>query len=179
MIKRLWIILPVMILIVSFAAVFSAAGCRPAVPAEEAPAIEVPVTEEPLVEEEPAVVEEPEEKALSEEGLKDELFSKLNNFFDAVTEDKEYAFFSSQTIDIVGNEQEYKQGTKTDIYFIIQGAHSSWKNLEAKEIVVDNDWTTLTITGDRMAEGMEYTGEEISFNFVNEDNEWKIDFSGK
>ena len=187
--KKLFIILPILLVMISLVTVFSIVGCRPTPPAEEAPVAEEPVIEEPAIIEEPEiieepvieepVIEEPQEEFVSEEELKDVLFSKLNDFFEAVKEDKEYAFFSSYTIDLVGTEEEYKNGTKTDIYFIIKGAHSNWQNLEAKEIVVEEDWATLTITGDRMAEGVEYTGEEISFNFVNEDNEWKIDFSGR
>ncbi len=181
--KKLFIILPVLLVVISLVTVFSIAGCRPTPPAAEAPVAEEPVIEEPAIIEEPEITEEPviEEPVIEEpqEELKDVLFSKLNDFFEAVKEDKEHAFFSSYTIDLVGTEEEYKNGTKTDIYFIIKGAHSNWQNLEAKEIVVEEDWATLTITGDRMAEGIEYTGEEISFNFVNEDNEWKIDFSGR
>jgi hypothetical protein len=187
--KKLFIILPVLLVVISLVTVSSIAGCRPAPPAEEVPIVEEPIIEEPAVIEEPIIVEEPvieepaveepQEEPVSEEELKDALFEKLNNFFEAVKEDKEYAFFSSYTIDVVGTEEEYKKGTKTDIFFIIKEAHSNWQNLEAKEIVVDGDWATLTITGDRMAEGVEYTGEEISFKFVNEDNEWKIDFSGR
>jgi len=169
--RKIRFIIPIIILAIIFGLTFACTAAEPEV-------VEEPAVEEPEVIE-PEVVEEPEEAVVSEEELKDELFSRLKDFFEAVEENEEYAFFSSYTVDIVGTEQEYREGTKTDIYFIIQESHSNWENIEAKEIEVDGDWATLTITGDRMAEGVQYTDEEISFNFVYEENEWKIDFSGK
>jgi len=179
--KKIRFIVPIIILAIILGFTFACTTAEPQIVEEpevdEEPVVEEPEVEEPEVEE--PVVEEPEEAVVSEEELKDELFSKLKDFFEAVEENEEYAFFSSYTVDLVGTEQEYKEGTKTDIYFIIQEAHANWENIEAQEIEVDGNWATLTITGDRMAEGVQYTDEEVRFNFVYEENEWKIDFSGK
>ncbi len=35
----------------------------------------------------------------------------------------------------------------------------------------------IGITGDRMAEGMLYEDDKVTFTFVKENGEWKIDFS--
>ena len=118
-------------------------------------------------------VEETVEEISNEEKLEDTLFA----FFDAVLLSEEYKYFSSATKDIVGTEEEYKNGDKTDIYFIIQESHSSWENIEIQDISIDGKAATVTFTGDREAEGMKYEGEEISFNFVKEGEEWMIDFS--
>ncbi len=113
------------------------------------------------------------EESYEKERLEDTLFS----FFDAVIEGEEYKYFSTTLKYIVGSEEEYKNGDKTDIYFIIQESHSSWENIEIQDISVDDSTATVTFTGDRKVEGMKSEGEEISFNFVKEDNEWKINFS--
>jgi hypothetical protein len=185
--KQLKIILKILII---FCVLFIATsfGClRVTVrkPAEEEPAAPPPVeepVEEPPVEEPPA--EEPpaetpaEEEEINEEELKEELLARLNDFFEAVNEDREYEFFSSETREIVGTEEEYRTGARTDYYFIIQEAHSDWRNVEAIDIEVDDGEAFLTISGDRTAEGMEYTDDEVVFKFVYEEGEWKIDFSG-
>ncbi len=178
------IILTFLVLVFVFGFIFACTTVEPEI-VEEPEIIETVPPEEEVPEQTPVPEEEEidendlTEEEIGQEELKDKLFERLNEFFDAVREDKEYAFFSSYTKELVGTEEEYKSGAKSDIFFIIKEAHSSWENLEAKDIEVDGDWATLTITGDRMAEGIEYTDEEISFRFVNEENEWKIDFSGK
>lgn len=91
------------------------------------------------------------------EEIKSELFLILNSFFQAVKEgnhDKEYEFFDSYTRGMVGSEEEYRNGTKSDIFYIIQESHSSWKNTE----------------------GIESIDEKIGFKFINEEGNWKIDF---
>ena len=45
-------------------------------------------------------------------------------------------FFSSGTVNMVGSEEEYKNGDKSDIYFIIKGSHSNWENIEFGSIVI-------------------------------------------
>jgi len=113
------------------------------------------------------------EESYEKERLENVLFS----FFDAVKEQEEYEYFSSTLKSIVGSEEEYKNGDKTDIYFIIQESHSSWENIKIVDISINENIATVTFTGDRMVEGMKSEDEKISFNFVKEENEWKIDFS--
>ena len=55
----------------------------------------------------------------SEESTKKLLGDQALNFIDAVKSGNEYDYVSSATKEIVGTEQEYKNGTKSDIYFII------------------------------------------------------------
>jgi len=98
-------------------------------------------------------------------------------FLDAVASDEEYDYFSSGTISIVGTEEEYINGDKTDIYFIIKESHSSWENVQAAEVRIDGDKAEVDITGDRMAEGTMYEGDLVTFRLVNEQGTWKIDFS--
>ncbi len=107
----------------------------------------------------------------------DKLMDALIIFFDAVKQDNEYEYFSSETIDIVGSEEEYKNGDKSDFYFIIKESHSSWENIEFEDITIVDSTATVEIIGDRMAEGMKYENEKVVFDFVNENDEWKIDFS--
>lgn len=98
-------------------------------------------------------------------------------FLDAVASDEEYDYFSSGTISIVGTEEEYINGDKSDIYFIIKESHSSWENVQAAEVRIDGDKAEVDITGDRMAEGTMYEGDLVTFRLVNEQGTWKIDFS--
>jgi hypothetical protein len=110
------------------------------------------------------------------EEVKSELFLILNNFFQAVKEGKEYDFFDSYTRSMVGSEEEYRNGTKSDTFYIVQESHSSWKNIEVESLILEGNRAILTITGDRTAEGVEYTDEEVKFKFINEEGAWKIDF---
>lgn len=113
------------------------------------------------------------------EEIKSELFLILNSFFQAVKEgnhDKEYEFFDSYTRGMVGSEEEYRNGTKSDIFYIIQESHSSWKNTEAESLILEGNRAILTITGDRNAEEIESIDEKIGFKFINEEGNWKIDF---
>jgi len=137
--------------------------------------------EETAPEEEEAAEEEKEDAAPDEENteeeVKSELFLILNNFFQTVKEgnhDKEYEFFDSYTRGMVGSLEEYKNGKDGTIY-IIEESHSSWKNTEAESLILEGNRAILTIIGDRNAEGIESTGEEIGFKFINEEGIWKID----
>jgi|GEM_PF-1657347 len=98
-------------------------------------------------------------------------------FIDAVSQDEEYRFFSSQTRAMVGSEEEYKRGDKSDIYFIIKESHSNWDNVAVTDIVIDGDTAAAEITGDRTAEGVLYQGEEVVFSLIKEGETWYIDFS--
>ncbi len=161
------------LIVISIVLLSTSVGCIRIIvtePAEEEPE-EAPPVEEP-VEEIPE-----EEDVVNEEDLKDELLSRLEGFFTAVNEDREYEYFSSETREIVGTEEEYRTGARTDYYFIIQEAHSDWSNVEAVDIEVEDGQAFLTIRGDRTVEGMEYTDDEIRFKFVYEEDDWKIDFS--
>jgi len=129
--------------------------------------------------------EEAEEEISGEENseeidsISDEeiLEGTLLAFFDAVIIDDEYSYFSSGTIAMVGSEEEYKNGDKSDIYFIIKESHSSWENIEFESIIVANDKAVVEIIADRMAEGTKYIDDKVGFDFVKENGQWKIDFS--
>ena len=83
-------------------------------------------------------------------------------------------------IDAVKSWEEYKNGTKSDIYFIISESHTNWKNLQVVSVKITSASSAeVKIRGDRKAEGIDYTGDEITFCFVLENDEWKIDFSQK
>jgi len=116
---------------------------------------------------------EPEAEEIAEDDFLDILLS----FLDAVKTDNEYMYFSSATVAIVGTEEEYKNGTKSDYYFIIKESHSNWENIEIEIVDVNGNAAVIEIIGDRMAEGMLYEDEKISFRFLKENGEWKIDFS--
>ena len=159
------------ILLLILILLFSLSGCK------KTAANETPIQDEQdIIKEEEAVEEEEETLADEEEEVKSELFLILNNFFEAVKEDKEYEFFDSYTRGMVGSEEEYRNGTKSDIFYIIQESHSSWKNLEAESLILEGDRAILAITGDRNAEGIESIDEKIGFKFINEEGSWKIDF---
>jgi hypothetical protein len=115
------------------------------------------------------------EESYEKERLENVFFS----FFDSVKEQEEYKYFSSTLKSMVGSEEEYKNGDKTDIYFIIQESHSSWENIKILDINIDESTATVTFTGDRIVEGIKSEGEKISFNFIKEEDEWKIDFPVK
>ena len=118
-------------------------------------------------------VEDAEDLIADKEILK----GTLLDFFDTVIQDNEYMFFSSGTVNMVGSEEEYKNGDKSDIYFIIKGSHSNWENIEFGSIVIINNKATIEIIGDRMAEGTKYEGDKVIFDFIKENGQWKIDFS--
>lgn len=99
------------------------------------------------------------------------------DFIQAVASDEEYGYFSSDTIDMVGTEDEYRNGGKSDIYFIIKESHSSWENIKITGVRIDGDLAEADIMGDRMAEGMKYEGDQVTFKLIKEENSWKIDFS--
>jgi len=116
----------------------------------------------------------------SEKSTKKLLGDRGLNFIDAVKSGDEYEYFSSATKEIVGTEEEYKNGTKSDIYFIISESHTNWKNLQVVSVKITSASSAeVKIRGDRKAEGIDYTGDEITFCFVLENDEWKIDFSQK
>ena len=117
--------------------------------------------------------EELEGSITDEEILEDTLLA----FFDAVVIDDEYSYFSSGTIALVGSEAEYKNGDKSDIYFIIKESHSSWENIKFGSIIITNDKAVVAIIADRMAEGTKYEDDKVEFDFVKENEQWKIDFS--
>ncbi len=119
------------------------------------------------------VEKEPED----EEALEDNFLNILKSFMDAVKTDNEYMYFSSSTVAIVGTEEEYKNGTKSDYYFIIKESHSNWENIEIETVDINGDVAVIEIIGDRMAEGTFYEDEKIDFRFLKENGEWKIDFS--
>jgi hypothetical protein len=98
-------------------------------------------------------------------------------FLDAVAADEEYDYFSSGTILMVGTEQEYINGDKSDIYFIIKESHSTWENVVITSARIKEDEAEVDITGDRMAEGTVYEGDMVTFRLVKEQGTWKIDFS--
>jgi len=112
-----------------------------------------------------------------EEIAEDNFLNILIIFLDAVKTDNEYIYFSSATVAIVGTEEEYKNGTKSDYYFIIKESHSNWENIEIETVDINGNAAVVEIIGDRMAEGMLYEDEKISFRFLKENGEWKIDFS--
>ncbi len=101
----------------------------------------------------------------------------LNSFFEAVKTDTEYIYFSSATAAIVGTEEEYKNGTKSDYYFMIKESHSHWENIEIETVDINGDTANIGIIGDRLGEGTLYEGDKVTFRFVKENGEWKIDFS--
>ena len=107
------------------------------------------------------------------EMLEEALFA----FFSAVEAGDEYKCFSSATVDIVGTEAEYKNGDKSDIYFIIQESHSNWENIEILDISMDDNTANVAFIGEREVEGIRSEGLEVSFDFVKENGKWKIDFS--
>lgn len=118
-----------------------------------------------------------EKESEDEEAIEDDFLNILKSFLDAVKTDNEYMYFSSATVAIVGTEEEYINGTKSDYYFIIKESHSNWENIEIETVDINGDIAIIEITGDRMAEGMFYEDEKISFRFLKENGEWKIDFS--
>jgi len=107
--------------------------------------------------------------------IKKEIFVTLNNFLESVKENKEYVFFDSYTREMVGSEEEYMNGSKSDLYYIIKESHSDWKKLEIQNLLIVNGRAIITVTGDRNAEGIEYTDEEVKFKFMKENGTWKID----
>ena len=154
------------ILLLILILLFSLSGCK-----------NIAANEESIQEQQDIIKEE--EVAPEKEEVKSELFLILNNFFQAVKEDnydKEYEFFDSYTRGMVGSEEEYRNGTKSDIFYIIQESHSNWKNTEAESLILEGNRAILTITGDRNAEGIESMDEKIGFKFINEEENWKIDF---
>jgi len=98
-------------------------------------------------------------------------------FLDAIEAGLEYDYFSSGTVSIVGTEEEYRNGDKSDIYFILQESHSNWEDIRIKKVTVEEDRAYVEITGDRMVEGIEYEGDQVTFTLVYEQGTWKIDFS--
>ena len=116
----------------------------------------------------------------SEKSTKKLLGNRALSFIDAVKSGNEYDYFSSATKEIVGTEEEYKNGTKSDIYFIITESHRSWENLQVVIVnLTSANSAEVMIKGDRKAEGTDYIGDEVTFRFVIENDEWKIDFSQK
>ncbi len=123
-------------------------------------------------------VEEISEGQEGDEKTTEEYFLNiLISFLEAVKTDTEYMYFSSATAAIVGTEEEYKNGTKSDYYFIIKESHSHWENIEIETVDINGDAADIGIIGDRMAEGMLYEDDKVTFKFVKENGEWKIDFS--
>lgn len=98
-------------------------------------------------------------------------------FLGAVIADEEYDYFSTGTISMVGTEQEYINGDKSDIYFIIKESHSSWENVVIAAVRINGGEAEVDIIGDRMAEGTKYEGDMVTFRLVDEQGTWKIDFS--
>ncbi len=128
-------------------------------------------------EEEITIKEEQADKESSIDETNEEYFLDLiNKFFNAVVEGNEYKFFSTSTKEIVGTEEEYKNGTSVDWHFIIVESHSSWENLKIHDFDIDNNTAIITIIGDRTVEGLEYKNDKVRFKFVKENNEWKIVF---
>ena len=115
-----------------------------------------------------------EGKVIDDEG---EITDTVLGFIEAVKNDEEYGYFSSQTIAVVGSWEEYINGEKSDIYFIIKESHSSWQNIRVTWVDIDGYSAEAEITGDRTAEGMEYEGDRVIFRLIKEDGIWKIDFS--
>jgi len=76
---------------------------------------------------------------------------------------------------MVGSEEEYLNGTKSDLYYIVKESHSAWKKLEFTNLLIVDERAIITVTGDRSAEGMDYTDEEVKFKFIKENGTWKID----
>jgi len=121
--------------------------------------------------------ESAEGESHNEKSDKEYFLNLVVEFFNAVKEDTEYSFFSNATVELVGSEEEYKNGIKTDLYFIIKEGHSNWESIEIGNLGVDSDKAIVTIIGDRTAEGTKYENESVDFKFVKENEEWKIDFS--
>jgi hypothetical protein len=118
---------------------------------------------------EETIEEEPETK------LEEEIFDVFLEYLEAAKNDLEYGYFSTQTKEIVGSESEYLSGAKTDIYYIVKEAHLTFKDIQLKSVVHHQGRALLTVTADRMVEGINYEDEEISWKFIMEDD-WKIDF---
>ncbi len=70
---------------------------------------------------------------------KEYFLNLVAEFFNAVKEDTEYSFFSSATVELIGSEEEYKNGIKTDLYFIIKESHSNWESIEIDNLGVDSN----------------------------------------
>ncbi len=100
-------------------------------------------------------------------------------FLDAIEAGQEYDYFSSDTISIVGTEEEYRKGDKTDIYFILVESHSNWEDVRVTDVTIEGDTAYVEITGDRTVEGTEYEGDQVTFTLVDEQGTWKIDFSSR
>jgi hypothetical protein len=98
-------------------------------------------------------------------------------FLDAIEAGQEYDYFSSGTVSIVGTEEEYRSGDKSDIYFILSESHSNWEDISVTEVTVEGDTAYVEITGDRMVEGIKYEEDQVTFTLVDEQGTWKIDFS--
>ncbi len=111
----------------------------------------------------------------TEPNLEEEIFNIFLDYLESAKNDEEYDYFSSQTKGIVGSESEYLSGAKTDIYYIVKEAHQTLEDIKLKSIVLHEGRAFLTITADRVVEGMEYDDEEISWKFIMEED-WKIDF---
>jgi len=185
--------LKAIILIIIFMATVAFLGCRTS--ANEKPvAVETSTGEVDLEESEsaeseevsPEVNEDEKEEDAEEPDFdqdtkesvdEDRLMDAIIDFFDAVKQDTEYEYFSSATINIVGSEEEYKNGDKSDFYFIIKESHSNWENIKFENIIIVDSMASVEIMGDRMAEGTQYEDEKVIFDFVEENGEWKIDFS--
>jgi hypothetical protein len=124
--------------------------------------------------------EEPAEEisgGQEDETAEDFFLNLLNSFFEAVKTDTEYIYFSSATAAIVGTEDEYKNGAKSDYYFIIKESHSHWESIEIETVDINGNIADIGIIGDRMGEGTLYEDDKVTFRFVKENGEWKIDFS--
>lgn len=120
------------------------------------------------------------EETGSEESTIKLLGDRALSLIDAVRSGNEYDYFSSATKEIVGTEEDYKNSTKSDIYFIIAESHRSWENLQVVSVnLTSANSAEVTVKGDRKAEGIDYIGDEVTFSFVFENDEWKIDFSQK
>jgi len=166
-----------------FMLLFDSYGCKTNYPSETTPAdssetsgeSHTDITDAEKENEEENLEDEDAVEEITEDEIENEIFATLNNFLQSVKENKEYGFFDSYTREMVGSEEEYLNGLKSDLYYIIKESHSAWKKLEFKDLLLVDDRAIITVTGDRSAEGTEYIDEEVKFKFIKEDGTWKID----
>ncbi|MFO7928831.1 MAG: hypothetical protein R6U35_04110 [Candidatus Humimicrobiaceae bacterium] len=166
----IFIVIPILIISFSGCKAYEETGTE-TTPAKDSPGAEENGVEEQIIIEEPEEIE-PEVKT---DELKKELNGILLDFIDASKKDEEYSFFSSKTKEMVGTEEEYKAGAKSDIFFILKESLSNINRVVPERVTYYGQRAILTVRMDRTVEGMEYQGEEVKYKFVWEEEKWKID----
>jgi len=110
---------------------------------------------------------------IDQENIEADLVKQLKKFINAINTDSEYSFFDSYTQKMLKSESEYLKGGN-DLYKLLKNNYKSLKNPMIEKIRLHKNRAAAYVIFDKTID--KSINSVSNFQFIYENNSWKLDF---